>query len=80
MAVARGVASPSGGIPRNFLAPPSYGFIVRLMRYKLLFALPSTLFLAFSCTSFAQDVEPGFTALCDGKTFTNKNIRVKKLD
>jgi hypothetical protein len=39
------------------------------MRYKLLLALASAGFLAATINLFAADVEPGFTLLCDGKTF-----------
>jgi hypothetical protein len=39
------------------------------MRYNLLFVLTTTAFLTVTHGLLAEDVEPGFTALSDGKTF-----------
>ena len=39
------------------------------MRNKLLFTITATAILAFAPKLFTQEVEPGFTLLCDGKTF-----------
>jgi hypothetical protein len=44
-------------------------FIVRRMRHHLLFALTTTAFITLTANLLADDVEPGFTLLCDGKTF-----------
>src|SRR6516165_730219 len=52
-----------------FLAPHSSGSIVRRMRYNLLFALTTTALFTVTTSLLAEDVEPGFTPLCDGKTF-----------
>src|SRR5260221_12244077 len=39
------------------------------MRFKLLLALAAAGLSATNVSLLAQDVEPGFTLLCDGKTF-----------
>src|SRR5437868_4363235 len=51
------------------LAPNGSRFIVRHMRNKLFLALTGTALLTISANVFAEDVEAGFTPLCDGKTF-----------
>src|ERR1051326_3362390 len=54
---------------RIFLAASLPPIIVRSMRYKLFLTLAATAFVSIQLNVLAEDLEPGFTALCDGKTF-----------
>ncbi len=58
----------NGGWLLFFLARPIPRFNVRPMKSKLFFLLAATLLLTVVRLA-AADVEPGFTPLCDGKTF-----------
>lgn len=50
------------------------------MRNKLLFSITTTSILTFASSLLAEDVEPGFTLLCDGKTFNGWKSSIEHPD